>query len=254
MIMYFMFFIMLTMGSLVFMYGAYMEYSFYIELQLALKLPQPIIPIGFYIMIASAFIFIATTVFIIIRIKTSGAGKRFDKTPKNQGLFDFIYRSGDIKDVYGTRIPGLGLFRILNLGMIFDIGREPAPGSIYNVGDKKLRFALQDINYTPNAKFPGFYRYLKNLGFNNMTEFQDVLNGYNPDLMLKVWNRLIEQEEHHPEDVIVNRVKNMNKRELEANNRLFKYETRKIKEPKEITQKDDDKKRLLDFIKEREKK
>jgi hypothetical protein len=158
---------------------------------------------------------------MMMRIKMSGASKRFDGTPHNKGLFDFIYRDGDIRDVYGDRIPGLGLFRIFKLGLIFDAGREPKPGSVYNIPGKKIRFALQDINFTPNPKFAGFYTYLNELGFNNMTEVNDVLNGYNPELMVKIWNKMCDQMYHRPEDVLVERLQTLSRKDIEKNNTLW---------------------------------
>jgi hypothetical protein len=221
MIVYAFFMILLFVGFSFFAYGLMLEYQFYVSLAVSLGLPQVPIPIGFYVIIASIMFFIATPIIILIRIKQTGCGKRFDATPKGKGLFDFIYRDGDVRDVYGDRIPGLGLFRIPKLGLIFDTGREPRPGSVYNIPGKKVRFALQDINFAPNAKIAGFYPYLTDLGFNNMTEVQDVLNGHNPELMVKVWNILCNQEEKTPVDHIVERIQTLSKDDVEHNNRLW---------------------------------
>lgn len=222
MIIYLFFMMLLFLGFSFFIYGLMLEYQFYVTLAATLGLPQVPIQLGFFILIASSMFFIATPVIMMIRIKQTGCGKRFDATPKGKGLFDFIYRDGDIREVYGDRIPGLGLFRILKLGLIFDSGREPKPGSVYNIPGKKLRIALQDINFAPNAKIAGFYPYLTELGFNNMTEVQDVLNGYNPELMVKVWNTLCMQEQKTPVDHIVERIQTLTKDDVQRNNRLWK--------------------------------
>jgi hypothetical protein len=226
MIIYLFFMAMIFIGFSFFIYGVMLEYQFYVNLAISLHLSAVVVPIGFYIIIASAMFFLATPIAMLIRIKQSGAGKRFDATPKNKGLFDFIYRDGDIRDVYGDRIPGLGLFRIFRLGLIFDTGREPKPGSVYNIPGKKLRFALQDINFTPNAKFAGFYTYLNNLGFNNMTEVNEVLNGYNPEQMVKIWNIMCNKEMEHPEGSIVDRIQTLTNKDIEKNNKLWKQEVR----------------------------
>lgn len=228
MIVYAFFLAMLFIGFSFFAYGMMMEYQFYISLAYSLNLPSVVVPIGFYILIASAMFFLATPIAILIRVKQSGCAKRFDATPKNKGLFDFIYRDGDIRDVYGDRIAGLGLYRILKLGLIFDTGREPKPGSVYNIPGKKVRFALQDINFSPNAKIAGFYPYLTNLGFNNMNEVQDVLNGYNPELMVKVWNKLLNQEMKRPEDAIVERIQTLSQNDVKLNNRLWRKDKKHI--------------------------
>ena len=235
MIVYMLFIVMLFVGVSLFTYGLMLEYNFYVTLAVTLGLPQVPIPIGFYIIIASIMFFIATPIIILIRVKQTGCGKRFDSTPKGKGLFDFIYRDGDVRDVYGDRIPGLGLFRIPKLGLIFDTGREPRPGSVYNIPGKKVRFALQDINFAPNAKIAGFYPYLTELGFNNMTEVQDVLNGYNPELMVKVWNKLCGQEQKTPVDHIVERIQTLTKNDVERNNRLWRrgVKTKRTKKKQE---------------------
>lgn len=230
--MYLFFAAMVFIGFSFFIYGMMMEYQFYLSLAMSLGLPQVVVPIGFYILMASAMFFIATPIAILIRVKQSGCSKRFDATPKQKGLFDFIYRDGDIREVYGDRIPGLGLFRILKLGLIFDTGREPKPGSVYNIPGKKLRFALQDINFAPNAKIAGFYPYLNNLGFNNMTEVQDVLNGYNPELMVKVWNKLCGQEMKQPVDVIVERIQDLSSNDVKRNNILWRRDVKRVKKEK----------------------
>jgi hypothetical protein len=232
MIVYALFMVLLFVGFSLFAYGLMLEYQFYVTLAISLNLPQVPVTIGFYVIIASVMFFIATPVIILIRVKQTGCGKRFDSTPKGKGLFDFIYRDGDVRDVYGDRIPGLGLFRIPKLGLIFDTGREPRPGSVYNIPGKKVRFALQDINFAPNAKIAGFYPYLTELGFNNMTEVQDVLNGFNPELMVKVWNKLCIQEQKTPVDHIVERIQTLTKDDVERNNRLWKRGTKKTRKQK----------------------
>jgi len=217
---------MLFIGFSFFIYGMMMEYQFYVTLAVTLHLPQVPVPIGFYILMAASMFFIATPIVMLVRVKQSGSGKRFDATPRNQGLFDFIYRDGDIRDVYGDRIPGLGLFRIRRLGLIFDTGREPKPGSVYNIPGKKIRFALQDINFNPNPKFAGFYPYLTELGFNNMTEVNDVLTGYAPELMVKIWNKMCDTKLKTPSDIIVERIQGLNNKEIELNNKKWKNELR----------------------------
>ena len=232
MIIYMFFLAVEFIGFMMLAYGLMMEYEFYLLVQTTLQLPQIPIPLGFYIIIGAGIIFITLPIIMLIRVKSTGCGKRYDVTPKGKGLFDFIYRDGDIREVYGDRIPGLGLFRIFLLGVLFDTGREPKPGSTYNIPGKKIRFALQDINFTPNPKFPGFYTYLTNLGFNNMTEFTDVMNGYNPEQMVKVWNALVNQELKQPEDYIVERAKTMSKKDIEKNNKLWRQEMKPKKEKK----------------------
>lgn len=228
MIVFIFFFIAMIVGIFLLGYGLYMDMMFYTQLSIILQSPDIIVPLGFYLVISSAFVLIGIPLFMMLRIKLSGCNKRFDHVPHGKGLFDFIYRDGDIRETWGDRIPGLGLFRILKLGLIFDVGREPRPGSVYNLPGKKLRFCLQDINYNQNAKIPGFYTYLTDLGFNNAEELNDVLNGYLPELTVKIWNKLVEQDKLiRPVDVIVERMKTMSPSDMKLMDRQWERELKK---------------------------
>lgn len=228
MIVFMFFFIAMGFGVALLGYGLYTDMMFYTQLSVVLQSPTTLVPLGFYLIISSAFILIGVPIFMMMRVKMAGCSKRFDHTPSGKGLFDFIYRDGDVKEVYGDRIPGLGLFRIFKLGLMFDVGREPRPGSIYNLPGKKLRICLQDINYNQNAKFPGFYTYLTDIGFNNAEELNDVLNGYIPELTVKIWNRLVEQERPvRAVDVIVDRMKTLSPTDMQMMNKQWSHELKK---------------------------
>ena len=228
MIVFVFFGIAMMFGVFLLGYGLYQDMMFYTQLSLVLHSPTTIVPLGFYLVISSAFVLIGVPIFIMMRIKMSGSGKRFDHVPSGKGLFDFIYRDGEIKEVYGDRIAGLGLFRIFKLGLMFDVGREPRPGSVYSVSGKKLRICLQDINYNQNAKFPGFYTYLTEMGFNNAEELNDVLNGYLPELTVKIWNRMIDQEKpNRAVDVIVDRMKTLSPTDMQMMNKQWQEELKK---------------------------
>jgi hypothetical protein len=228
MIVFVFFGIAMFFGVFLLGYGLYTDMMFYTQLSIVLHSPTTLVPLGFYLIISSAFILIGVPIFIMMRIKMAGCSKRFDHVPSGKGLFDFIYRDGDIKEIFGDRIPGLGLFRIFKLGLIFDVGREPRPGSVYGLPGKKLRFCLQDINHNQNAKFPGFYTYLTDIGFNNAEELNDVLNGYLPELTVKIWNRLVEQERPiRAVDVIVDRMKTMSSTDMQMMNKQWQHELKK---------------------------
>jgi hypothetical protein len=54
-----------------------------------------------------------------------------------------------------------------------------------------------------------------------MTEVNDVLNGYNPELMVKIWNKMCDQVYHRPEDVLVERLQTLSRKDIEKNNTLW---------------------------------
>lgn len=222
MIMYALIMLIAFLGLVLFSYGLSIELMFFEEVGVAIWGIYGFIPVTVYYIIGGFFLVLCALVAAFIRIRMSGCNKRFDKLKRGKGLFNFIYRDGGSTDVYGDRIPGLGFFQIPKLGIVVDTGRNPSPGSVYNFGDKKIRFALQDINYTPNPKFANFYSYLVILGFNNMTEVQDVFNGYNPDLIVKVWNNMLNREKMETaEDKLVSHVQTMSKKELRQNDKSW---------------------------------
>ena len=187
------------------------------------------LPDWLWYFILSWIVMLMVIIGIFFRIKSSGCSKRFDKIPRGKGIFNFIYRDGLSLDLLGMRRPGLGIFDLPQHGVVVDIGRKPEPGSVYRFGDKNIRFALQDINYTPNPKFTSIYSFFSTLGFNTMEELQDVLNGYNPALMAKVWHKLVLYTPPTPEDRIVANIQDMEQKELTSANKDWNAKPKKIK-------------------------
>lgn len=227
MIMYMLILVVAFFGVILFSYTLSEEITLFHNIGIALGV-HDFMPVTIYYYIASIFLVLCALICTFIRIRTSGCSRRFDKLKRGIGLFHFIYRDGGSVDVYGTRIPGLGFFRIPKLGIVVDTGRKPQPGSVYNYGDKKIRFALQDINYSPNPKMTSFYTYLVNLGFNNMQEVQDVFNGYNPELIAKIWHNMLNQDALvTAEDKLVGQIQTMSKQDVHRNNRLWRLSMKK---------------------------
>ena len=137
------------------------------------------------------FIGLAVTLY---RLGIGGCMPYFKMGKKNTPLFEFLYRVGEKRPIYGKRIPGSGFSQVKGLGLIQEIGRLPAPGSVYRHGDKPIQFALQDIGHTPNPKFAGFDTFLSNIGFNNIHEVNRVLTGNDPHLMARIWHNLNERD------------------------------------------------------------
>lgn len=173
-------------------------------------------------------ILVAIVIIMLVRLRRSGSWLYFDKPKHNKPLLEFLYRDGSKRPINGERIPGTGFFHVKGLGLIQDIGRLPEPGSVYFHGDKPIRFVLQDINHTPNPKFAGFYHFLTELGFNRMEEVQDVINGYNPELLAKVWNNLMIYTPFIPENRIIEDIKDMSKEDIKKNNNIWNKERKDI--------------------------
>lgn len=176
--------------------------------------------------ILSFMIFFSIIIITLVRLRRSGSWLYFDRPKHNKPLLEFLYRDGSKRPILGERIPGTGFFSVKQLGIVQDIGRLPAPGSVYFHGDKPIRFVLQDINHTPNPKFPGYYSFLTYLGFNRMDEVQEVLDGYNPELMVKVWDRLVDYTPKTSGDIMVDNIRIMDKKDIKNSNIAWKQELR----------------------------
>jgi len=185
----------------------------------------------FYYFDGISFIITVSIICLMLyRLRKSGSWNYFDNPKHNKPLLEFLYRDGTKRPILGERIPGTGFIQVKGLGLIQDIGRKPAPGSVYFHGDKPIRYVLQDINHTPNPKFPGYYSFLTYLGFNRMDEVQEVLDGYNPELMVKVWNRLMDYVPPSPSDKLVEDIKDMKDKDLKVANKFWKEEIKREKD------------------------
>lgn len=145
-------------------------------------------------------------VLVLIRLKKTGAWIQFDNPKKGKAPMDYLTRDG--RDIpYNAKIlSGLSFLEVDfagKKGLIRDVGRKPEPGSIYWKGDKPIRFGLQDISFTGNPKFSGLFAFLDKIGFSTIEDVHDVLCGYNPDLMAKVWNNLCDYRRPVYADVLV---------------------------------------------------
>lgn len=228
MIIYGIFTVFMLMGFIFFVMGFYEEMQLFSVIGPMLGAPGFLpVSLGWFLM-GFIIMFIAL-IGIFFRIKMTGVGLRFDKPPKGQSIFNFMYRDGSSMDLHGKRRPGLGIFDLPQLGVVVDVGRLPTPGSVYRFGGKPIRYALQDIGYTPNPKFTTIYSFLSALGFNNMEDVQDVFKGRNPELMVKVWNKLVEYEPQTPEDKIVDNIIDMTPSETAENTVMWKEEIPKKK-------------------------
>ena len=160
-------------------------------------------------------------IIITIRMAKTDSLKYFDDPKKNRSLMDFLYRDGTEKSIYGERMPGTSFFSVPRLGVLADLGRFPAPGSVYWHGNKPKRFVLQDMMFTGNPKFAGFHKFLARLGFNNMSEVQSVLNGQDAQLMVKIWNNLVDYKEEKPEEKLIKEIQKMPKEDLDKWGKSF---------------------------------
>jgi len=175
----------------------------------------------FYFDILGVIICFVPIMITFVRLRTGDCWNNFSLPSKNKPLYDFLYRIGKIRSVFGQRIPGTGFSQVKGLGIIQEIGRLPSPGSVYNRGDKSTQFVLQDLAHTPNPKFAGFTTFLTSIGFNNIQEVNRVLNGYDPELMVRIWTSLNEYELKDSTDTMIEKLQNLTIKDMKKYPKTF---------------------------------
>ena len=114
------------------------------------------------------------TLLCFMRLSTSKAMKIFEKKPAGKELMIFLRRDGTVIPMYASRpFFGESFLDVPKLGIVHDLGK----GSVYRWGDKNIRFALENVNHTPDPRYVNFTNWLYKIGFNNMAELRNTLSG-----------------------------------------------------------------------------
>ena len=96
----------------------------------------------------------------------------------------YMRRDNRVIPMTGTRIYASESFLSnSNLGLIEFLGKD----CVLNWGKKKIVWALENLNYTPDPRYAGFCYMLYELGFSDPQDVVNVLNGEDLELMAKVW-------------------------------------------------------------------
>jgi len=100
--------------------------------------------------------------------------KLFEKKPVGKELMIFLRRDGTVIPMYASRpFFGESFLDVPHVGIIHDLGK----GSVYRWGDKNIRFALENVNHTPDPRYVNFTNWLYKIGFNNMSELKNTITG-----------------------------------------------------------------------------
>lgn len=122
------------------------------------------------------------------RLKTTATWELADKIPKNNSLMIYLRRDGLAIPVIGKRVySGESFLEIPGIGLIEDLGK----GCVFNFGDKKIRFLMENLNYTADMKFSNYTAELNKLGFGDTTDLYNALNGNNLELMGKSYAKML---------------------------------------------------------------
>jgi len=140
------------------------------------------------------------TILTIIRLGTSKSIQIFEKKPVGKELTIFLRRDGTVDPMYMTRpFKSMSFLESKDMGLIHDLGK----GSVYRWGDKNVRFILENVPHTPDPRFVNFTDWLYNLGFNNIDDVKNALQGNNGSEIIE------EIVEYTPVDKLVTELKNV---------------------------------------------
>lgn len=119
------------------------------------------------------FMMVASLIVILFRFSMTNTGKQFDYLNPMQALINYIRRDGSVIPVVGTRVySGESFLDIPRLGLIEDLGKD----TVLSWGGKKIRFGLENINYTPDPKYMNYTSELARIGFNDSDELYMIMN------------------------------------------------------------------------------
>lgn len=103
----------------------------------------------------------------------SQTGMQYDTIPAGSAIINYIRRDGIIIPLLGKRVfPGESFLDVPKLGIIEDLGKD----TVFLWGRKKVRFGIENINYTPDPRYCNMCSELYRLGFDDLDDLQNILN------------------------------------------------------------------------------
>lgn len=122
--------------------------------------------VGIFMMCGAMFM-------IFFCFSISGTGLQYDTIPPGTAVINYIRRDGIIAPQLGKRIfSGESFLDVPRLGLIEDLGTD----TVLLWGRKKVRFGLENINYTPDPRYWNMTRELYNLGFDDTEDLYNIMN------------------------------------------------------------------------------
>jgi len=104
----------------------------------------------------------------------SDTGLLYDSLPSGSCLIPYIRRDSTIRPLVGKRVfPGESFLEVKQAGIIEDLGVN----TVFSWGRKRIRFALENLNYTPDPRFFNVCSELYRLGFDDEEDMKMILYG-----------------------------------------------------------------------------
>lgn len=131
-------------------------------------------PIFAFLMMDWIGIFSMVGGFIVLLVvfPLSDTGRLYDSLPQGSCLIPYIRRDSTIAPLIGKRVfPGESFLEVKSAGIIEDLGVN----TVLSWGRKRIRFALENLNYTPDPRFWNVTHELYRLGFDDEEDMKMIL-------------------------------------------------------------------------------
>ena len=146
----------------------------------------------------------AASIFLMYRLYVADTFKQTDKLGKSKHLINYMRRDAHIVPIYGQRAyPGESFIDVEGLGLVEFLGKD----CFYNWGDKKVIWGLENINFTPDPRYFNLCHLFWEVGFTDSVDIYNVLNGLDLELMGRVYLNMLEYDQSHGVNRLVNSLK-----------------------------------------------
>ena len=165
---------------------------------------MPVFRIIYLDWIATIF-FVLPWAITIYRLKTTQCYHQADKLPIWKHLIEYMRRDNNIVELLGERAyPGESFIDVPKLGLIEFLGKD----CVYQKGDKKILWGLENINFTPDPRYSNLCHLLWEIGFRNSDNIKSVLLGEDMYLAGEVYIKMNEYDNNHGISNLVKEMKN----------------------------------------------
>lgn len=141
-----------------------------------------------------------TPIMYLYHFKSTKTYELFNKLASNKALMPFLRRDGTIIPVQGTRVySGESFLDVPGLGLVEDLGK----GTVYTWGDKKIRFGMENISFTPDPHYWNLTAEYHRLGFNDSDDIYNALTGKDLELMAATYLKMVDEKQPRGAEKIV---------------------------------------------------
>jgi len=135
----------------------------------------------------------------LYRIYITRTWYHVNKLPIWKHLINYMRRDNEIIPIVGNRaFPGESFIDVPKLGLIEFLGKD----CVYTWGDKKVLWGLENVNFTPDARYSNLCGVMFQLGMQNTNDMLDVFNGRNLELMGNVYLKMLQNNKRGADKLI----------------------------------------------------